>query len=161
MEIPDVTRSTRAQLARAIHPERTTFVLVKAHERFYRSELADVAPHQTIVQPENKGTTAAVICSLRITALAGDPVLTFFPTDHYDQNKAAFCACLDQAVTVAQHHSETVIVSGAEGDHAEVQYGWIEPGTHFDRHFTNSLLGEAVVSHAQDWWPAVVWGTRS
>ena len=33
---------TRARLAPAIHPERTAFVLVKAHEKFYRSELADV-----------------------------------------------------------------------------------------------------------------------
>jgi mannose-1-phosphate guanylyltransferase len=114
---------------------------VKTHERFYRSELADVEPDQWIVQPENKGTTAAVICSLlRITALAGDPVVAFFPTDHYYQNEAGFSACLDRAVTVAQHHSDTVVVLGAEADHAEVEYGWIEPGTRFDCHFTKALL---------------------
>jgi len=67
-------------------------------------------------------------------------VVAFFPTDHYYQNEAAFSACLDRAVTVAQHHSDTVIVLGAEADRAEVEYGWIEPGTHFDSPFTNALL---------------------
>jgi mannose-1-phosphate guanylyltransferase len=136
---------TRARLARAIHPEGTPFVSVKAHERFYRSQLADVAPQQMIVQLDSstgeQGHDAAVICSLlRLTALAGDPVVAFFPADHYYQNEAAFSACLDRAVTVAQHHSDTVIVSGAEADPAEVEYGWIEPGTHFDYHFTKGLL---------------------
>ena len=132
---------TRDRLAPAIHPERTAFALVKAHEKFYRSEFADVEPHQLIVQPGNKGTTAAVICSLlRVTALAGDPVVAFFPTDHYYQNEAAFTACLDRAVTVARHHSDTAIVLGAEADRAEVEYGWIEPGAHFSSPFTNALL---------------------
>jgi mannose-1-phosphate guanylyltransferase len=132
---------TRARLAKVIHPDRTTFALVKSHERFYKSELADVTPRQMIVQPENKGTTAAVILSLlRITALAGDPVVAFFPTDHYYQNEAGFNGCLDRAVTVAEHHPDTVVVLGAEAEQAEVEYGWIEPGTHFDCHFTKGLL---------------------
>jgi mannose-1-phosphate guanylyltransferase len=132
---------TRARLARAIHPERTTFVLVKTHERFYTSELADVEPHQLIVQPANKGTTAAVICSLlRITSLAGDPVVAFFPTDHYYSNEAEFSLSVDRAVRVAQHHSDTLVVLGAEAEHPEVEYGWIEPGTKFGTPFTKALL---------------------
>ena len=132
---------TRVRLSRAIHPERTAFVLVKTHERFYRSELADVEPHQLIVQPGNKGTTAAVICSLlRITSLAGDPVVAFFPTDHYYANEPGFSVSVDRAVRVAQHHSDTLVVLGAESEHAEVEYGWIEPGTRFDSPFANALL---------------------
>jgi len=132
---------TRARLACAIHPKRTAFVLVKTHERFYGSELADVEPHQLIVQPGNKGTTAAVICSLlRVTSLAGDPVVGFFPTDHYYANEAGFSICVDQAVRVAHNHSNTLVILGAEAEHAEVEYGWIEPGTRFDSPFTNALL---------------------
>ena len=132
---------TRARLAGAFHPERTAFVLVKAHERFYRSELTDVEPDQLIVQPGNKGTTAAVICSLlRITSLAGDPVVAFFPTDHYYANEREFSLAVDRAVRVAQHHADTLVVLGAQAEHAEVEYGWIEPGTHFDCHFTKGLL---------------------
>jgi mannose-1-phosphate guanylyltransferase len=132
---------TRARLARTIHPERTAFVLVKAHERFYQSELADVDPRQLIVQPGNKGTTAAVICSLlRITSLAGDPVVAFFPTDHYYASEAEFSLSIERAVRVAQHRSDALVVLGAEAEHPEVEYGWIEPGTKFDSPFTNALL---------------------
>lgn len=132
---------TRARVARAIHPDRTAFVVVKAHEKFYSRELADVEPRQLIVQPHNKGTTTAVICSLlRITALAGDPVVAFFPTDHYYSNEAGFIFSVDRAVRVAQHHSDTLVVLGAEAENAEVEYGWIEPGTHFGSPFTNALL---------------------
>jgi len=132
---------TRARLARAIHPERTAFVVVKTQEKFYSSELADVEPHRLIVQPDNKGTTAAVICSLlRITALARDPVVAFFPTDHYYSNEAGFSASVDRAVRVAQNHSETLVVLGAEAERAEVDYGWIEPGVRFHSPFTNALL---------------------
>jgi mannose-1-phosphate guanylyltransferase len=132
---------TRARLARAIHPDRTAFVLVKAHEKFYRSELTDVDPNRLIIQPGNKGTTAAVICSLlRVTSLAGDPVVAFFPTDHYYANELGFIASVDRAARVAQHHSDTLVVLGAEAEHAEVEYGWIEPETRFDPPFANALL---------------------
>jgi mannose-1-phosphate guanylyltransferase len=132
---------TRARLARVIHPGRTAFAVVRTHERFYRNELADVEPQRVVVQPGNKGTTAAVIFSLlRITALAGDPVVAFFPTDHYYANEAEFRLSVERAVRVAQHHSDTLVVLGAEAEHPEVEYGWIEPGTKFGTPFTNALL---------------------
>ena len=134
---------TRSRVDRAIHPERTVFVVVKSHEKFYRHQLADVEPSRLVVQPANKGTTAAVICSLlRITSLAGDPgdpVIAFFPTDHYYSNEARFIASVHRAVRVAQQHSDTVVVLGAEPEHAEVEYGWIEPSTRFNSRFTNGL----------------------
>ena len=103
--------------------------MVRTHERFYRNELADVEPQRVVVQPGNKGTTAAVIFSLLcITALAGDPVVAFFPTDHYYANEAGFCFSVDRAVRVAQDHPDTLVILGAEAEHAEVDYGWIEPG---------------------------------
>ena len=132
---------TRARLARVIHPERTAFAVVRPHERFYRNELSDVEPQRVVVQPGNKGTTAAVIFSLlRITALAGDPVVAFFPTDHYYSNEAEFDASVHRAVRVAQHHSDTLVILGADAEHAEVDYGWIEPGRRLNSPFTNALL---------------------
>ncbi len=71
---------TRARLARVIHPERTAFAVVRTHERFYRNELADVEPQRVVVQPGNKGTTAAVIFSLlRIRSLVIRWSLSFPP----------------------------------------------------------------------------------
>jgi mannose-1-phosphate guanylyltransferase len=51
-----------------------------------------------------------------------------------------FIASVDRAVRVAQHHSDTLVVLGAEAEHPEVEYGWIEPGTKFGTPFTHALL---------------------
>src|SRR5438132_446793 len=63
---------TRQRLAKAVPAERTVFVVVKAHQRFYARELADVAPSRIVVQPNNKGTAAAIAYSL-IRILQEDP----------------------------------------------------------------------------------------
>jgi mannose-1-phosphate guanylyltransferase len=131
---------TRSRLVSAVPPERTIFVVVKAHEKFYRRELADVEPVRIVVQPASKGTAAAVICSLqRVTGLAGDPVVAFFPTDHYYSDEGRFIASLDQAIQAALHHPDTLIVLGAKAERSDVDYGWIEPGTPFESRFPNAL----------------------
>lgn len=105
---------TRARLAHYFPPERTAFVLVKHHERFFRQQLADVGPEQLIIQPENKGTTAAILCSiLRVKALAGNPVIALFPTDHYYAHEARFMNSVERAVRITQHHSDTLVLLGA------------------------------------------------
>jgi mannose-1-phosphate guanylyltransferase len=67
-------------------------------------------------------------------------VVAFFPTDHYYANEAEFSVSVDRAVREAQHHSDTLVLLGAEAEHAEVEYGWIEPGARVDSAFTNALL---------------------
>jgi len=132
---------TRSRLAHGFHPERTLFAVVKKHEKFFRHHLADVKPSCMVIQPANKGTTAAVICSLlRITTLAGDPVVAFFPTDHHYSNESRFIASVHRAVRVAQRRADTLVILGAEPDCAEVDYGWIEPGPSFGGRFLNTLF---------------------
>ncbi|MBZ5677577.1 MAG: hypothetical protein LAP61_25315 [Acidobacteriia bacterium] len=132
---------TRSRLARAISPERTLYSVVKAHERFYAAELADVTPSRLVVQPSNKGTTAAIVYSLlRITSLAGDPIVGFFPTDHHYLKEMRFAASVRRATRVVMSRPDTLILLGASADYAEVQYGWIEPSERFDFRFTKSLL---------------------
>ena len=132
---------TRSRLARAISPERTLYSVVKAHERFYAAELADVAPSRVVVQPSNKGTTAAVIYSLlRITSLAGDPIVGFFPTDHHYSQEMRFAASVRRATRVVSSRPDTLILLGASAEYPEAEYGWIEPSERFDFRFTKSLL---------------------
>jgi mannose-1-phosphate guanylyltransferase len=132
---------TRSRLAHAISPERTLFAVVKAHERFYADELGDVAPSRVVVQPSNRGTTAAIICSLqRITSLVGDPIVGFFPTDHHYSREMQFVASVRVALKVVKNRPDTVILLGARAAHPEVEYGWIEPGTSLGCQLTNSLL---------------------
>lgn len=120
---------TRSRLASAISPEQTLFTVVKAHERFYADELANVKPSRLVVQPANKGTTVAIINSLlRITRLADDPIVGFFPTDHCYLRETRFVATVRLALSVAQDRANTVILLGAKAEYPEVEYGWIEPG---------------------------------
>ncbi|HEY4813921.1 MAG TPA: sugar phosphate nucleotidyltransferase [Chthoniobacterales bacterium] len=133
---------TRSRIARAISPERTVFTVVKAHEKFYADELADVKPSRMVVQPSNKGTTAAIIYSLlRILDLADNPIVGFFPTDHHYSREKPFVASVRLALKVAASSPETVVLLGASAERAEVEYGWIEPGENLACRFTNALLG--------------------
>ncbi len=133
---------TRARLAPAISPERTLFTVVKHHENFYADELADVKPSRIVVQPSNKGTTAAIINSLlRITSLAGDPIVGFFPTDHHYSQEQRFVSAVRLAVNIVSTRLDTIILLGADAEHPEVEYGWIEPGARLENSLTNSLVG--------------------
>jgi mannose-1-phosphate guanylyltransferase len=132
---------TRSRLAPAISPERTLFAVVKAHERFYTDELRDVTPSRVVIQPSNKGTTAAIIYSLqRVASLAGDPIVGFFPTDHHYSKEMRFIASVRLAINVVRDRPATVILLGASAAHPEVEYGWIEPGRRLGCLLTSSLL---------------------
>ena len=133
---------TRARLAHAIAPERTLFTLVRHHEKFYSEELADVKPSHMVVQPSNKGTTVAIINSLlRVTGLAGDPIVAFFPTDHHYSREQRFVSAVRLALNIVSTRLDTVILLGADAEHPEVEYGWIEPGASVECALTNSLVG--------------------
>ena len=97
---------TRARLAPVISPAHTLFVVARAHEPYYRGELADLAESQLIVQPENKGTTAAIIYGLvRLTCLEeDDPIVALFPTDHDYVNEERFTQAVHSAIDAAQEH---------------------------------------------------------
>jgi mannose-1-phosphate guanylyltransferase len=115
--------------------------VVKAHQRFYADELADVTPSRVVVQPSNKGTTAAIIYSLqRITSLAGDPIVGFFPTDHHYSREMRFAASVRLAAKAVMSRPGTVILLGATAEYPEVEYGWIEPNDRLDLRLTKSLL---------------------
>ena len=117
------------------------FSVVKHHESFYKQELADVKPSRVVVQPSNKGTTAAIISSLlRITRLAGDPIVGFFPTDHHYAKEPRFLAAVRLALKIASTRLDTVILLGADAEHPEVEYGWIEPDVSLECSLTDSLI---------------------
>lgn len=116
-------------------------MVVKAHERFYEAELADVSPSRIVVQPTNKGTTAAIAYNLlRIVSVDEDAIVAFFPTDHYYADEARFVAAVDLACEAAQDSTEFLILLGAEPRHAEVEYGWIEPSVRLKCRLSNSFF---------------------
>jgi mannose-1-phosphate guanylyltransferase len=121
---------TRERLANAISRDRTAFVVVKPHERFYRDELSDVEPARMIVQPSNRGTAAGILYSLmRIASLDEDAADGFFPSDHYYGHEAPFLHAVHSAFALARENNGAIVLLGAEPKYPEVEYGWIEPGT--------------------------------
>ena len=126
-------RRTRGRIAPAVPAERTLFVVVKAHEPFYRRELADVDESRIVIQPSNRGTGAAILYSLlRLTRLDADPMVALFPTDHDYADEPAFAESLGTAVRFARQHPERLVILGAKAERAEMQYGWIEQGTRIE-----------------------------
>src|SRR5579864_8808515 len=132
---------TRARLESIATPARTLFVVVREHEQFYESELANVNPTHVFVQPSNKGTTPAVAYfASRLGYLDEDAIVGFFPTDHYYGDDNEFAAAVESAYRAAKDHRESVILLGAEARQAEDGYGWIEPGVRLKGR-SNQLFG--------------------
>jgi mannose-1-phosphate guanylyltransferase len=131
---------TRGRIAPAISPGRMLFVVVRDHERFYLPELADVDASRIVVQPANRGTTAAIIYSLlRLTRLEGDPIVAFFPADHHYADETQFTRAVNAAFEMVHKHPELLVLLGAKAEDAQVEYGWIEPGQRLDAGRTGKL----------------------
>jgi len=120
---------TRARLAPVAPIDRTSLVLLKSHEPYYRAEFVDVHPSRLFVQPTNKGTTAAIAFALlRLLHLDRQAIVGFFPTDHYYADNSRFASAIELAYTHAQDGGDRLVLIGAKPGHPEVEYGWIEPG---------------------------------
>jgi len=118
---------TRERTAHSISPDRTLFVLMRAHERFYVDELAAVPSARMVVQPCNRGTLPATIYPL-LRILKADPeaVVAFFPSDHFYANGRNFMAGIELAFGAAETDKDSLILLGAPATHPETDYGWIE-----------------------------------
>jgi mannose-1-phosphate guanylyltransferase len=124
---------TRGRLSSSIEPNQMLFAVVRDHERFYRPELADVDESRIVIQPANRGTTAAIIYSLlRLTRLEKDPVVAFFPADHHFVDEAQFARTVNSSFEVVTKHPRMLVLLGARADKPEVGYDWIEPGYAMD-----------------------------
>lgn len=130
---------TRGRLAPAISPDRMIFAVVGNHEQYYQAELADVDESRIVVQPANRGTTAAIIYSLlRLTRFEKDPLVAFFPADHHFTDETAFARAVNGAFEVVHKRPELLVLLGARAEKAEVEYGWIEPGPAISHDHANS-----------------------
>ncbi|HEV2202006.1 MAG TPA: sugar phosphate nucleotidyltransferase [Bryobacteraceae bacterium] len=132
---------TRQRIAPCIAPDRTLFVLLNSHERFYAEELRDVRSPQTLVQPCERGTLPAILLSLlRIVQLDEQAAVAFFPSDHYYADERKFMAGVKLAFGFAETSPETVILLGAAATRAEVGYGWLEAEPAISTHSSRGLL---------------------
>jgi mannose-1-phosphate guanylyltransferase len=122
-------RQTRNRLPRVFRSDQQIFVVVRAHEEFYRKDLRSVEDSRILAQPRNRGTGVAMtLALLRILQRGPESVVAFFPCDHHYSNDGAFASAVRAAMAYAQSYPESIILLGAEARYPEVEYGWIEPG---------------------------------
>jgi mannose-1-phosphate guanylyltransferase len=120
---------TRARVGRSVAEARTLLVVSRAHEPYYREQLAGVPASRLIEQPENRGTTAAVAATLfRLRRSSPGATIGFFPADHYYRDASVLQRTVETAFALTTIDPQRVIAIGAEATRPETEYGWLEPG---------------------------------
>jgi mannose-1-phosphate guanylyltransferase len=131
---------TRLRISEGIDPDRTLFVLTRAHEPFYEKELENVPPNRMVVQPSNRGTLPAILWSLlRLIRFDERALVAFFPSDHHYSKEDEFMTGVASAFDLAETNAQSVILLGAAATHPEIEYGWIEPEATGASGFTDRL----------------------
>jgi len=119
---------TRARIDACVPPLRVLTVVTRAHERYYRTELAGVHPSTVIEQPTGRGTAAAIAYGLsRLAWFDPDATVGIFPADHYYSNADVVRSTVEATYRLAADHAHHLFLLGADADHPETEYGWIEP----------------------------------
>ncbi|MBV8135766.1 MAG: NTP transferase domain-containing protein [Deltaproteobacteria bacterium] len=119
---------TRRRVSRSVTPDLTSIVLNKSHECFYAPLLAEVAPQNLVVQPENRGTAPAILYALfRLAESAPGTAVLLVPSDQHVEDEAALMNDVDLAFAAVEEHSQLTVLLGIKPDAPETGYGWIEP----------------------------------
>jgi mannose-1-phosphate guanylyltransferase len=120
---------TRRRVKLGFSPERIAVVVTKSHEPYYSPLLSSYPTYSVVVQPDNRGTSPAILYSLlRIFAEDPNSVVAFFPSDHYVSDDYVFMKQVSVAMDEVCVNPDMVVLLGITPDAPEVEYGWIEPG---------------------------------
>ncbi len=132
---------TRERIGPLFDDEQTLFVLSRAHEAYYRQELARVPAQNTVIQSANRGTALAfALCLQVISQRDEDALVSFFPSEHYYSNSSAFRESIESGLRLIEEYPDCILVVGAEARYPEVEYGWIQPGRTLVDSLVNPLL---------------------
>ena len=120
---------TLGRVSMSVADERTLVVVLRAHEQYYKPLLGDMRRQNLVIQPENRGTATAILCSLlRLSKL--DPCgirsvvslrslcerrAPFHAPSRFGLRRRAAAAGTDSLVRRCRRKRRTA-------------YGWIEPG---------------------------------
>jgi mannose-1-phosphate guanylyltransferase len=121
--------TTWDRVKRVAAPDQTLTVLTRAHEHYYAPLLQWERRGPTLIQPDNRGTAAAILLALiRIAHQSPGGSVALFPSDHYVSDEHTFAAHVREALLGVRIRPELVVLLGIAPREPEVEYGWIEPG---------------------------------
>jgi mannose-1-phosphate guanylyltransferase len=103
-------------------------VVAGAHARWWLRALQDYPAKNCVVQPQNRGTAAAILGALlHIVRLDRDPEVVILPTDHAVEDEHVLGTAFASALENVRRHPEHAVLLGMPPDRPEEGYGWIEP----------------------------------
>jgi mannose-1-phosphate guanylyltransferase len=119
---------TRRRAALIIPPARILVSLTRSHEPFYEPLLGGMPAHCAVIQPEDRGTTPAILYGvMRIAAVAQMGTVVVLPSDHYVSDDRLFMQHVAAACNAVDARPDLVVLLGIMPETAESEYGWIEP----------------------------------
>lgn len=137
LEPETLLQLTLRRVALGIDPARTLTVVTRSHERFFSPVMAELAhhdPHQhlqqnLIVQPDNRGTAAAIAyAAFRLAEMGPSASVALFPSDHWFDDDAELMRNVERAFALACEFQELTVALGVAADRPEAGYGWFELG---------------------------------
>jgi mannose-1-phosphate guanylyltransferase len=119
---------THRRVSLLVPPTRILTVVNRAHELLYSPLLKGILADNLVVQPQNRGTAAAILYALRrLSELNPCASVAVFPSDHFVHNDDVFMAHVDLAFHSVSERPGLILLLGMTPDRAESAYGWIEP----------------------------------
>ena len=109
--------------------DRVLLSLTRKHHAWYRDLVAARDPFNAVIQPENRGTAAAVLYGLfRIATRMPHATVVVMPSDQWVSNDSAFMLHAQAAVGIVEAHPEVVVLLGVDPARPEPEFGWVERG---------------------------------
>jgi len=109
---------------------QTIVVVAAEHRRFWQDALAELPPHNVIVQPRNRGTANGIL--LGVTAILerdAEALVAMVPSDHYVEREDVLARALDRALNaVGADRAASIGFLGLEPEFADPELGYIVRG---------------------------------
>ena len=122
-------RQTLDRVGRLIPPDRTVVVGLESHARYLAREFDEPGGPHVLMQPEGRGTAAAVLFAAQwIAAREPRATVVFFPSDHFIQEEGVFMEQVSDAARRVRRQPKWIGVLGVQPGEPETEYGWIEHG---------------------------------
>ncbi len=119
---------TRSRVSLSVAHDHTMIVVTRAHNPYYGPLLGDIKEHNLVIQPDNRGTAAAILYSLfRLSKFEPTAYVALFPSDHFVSDERHFMRHVDLAFHAVRLRPELTVLLGIAADSDEAAYGWIEP----------------------------------
>jgi mannose-1-phosphate guanylyltransferase len=101
----------------------------RRHARYLAEEFADLVGPRVLMQPEDRGTAAAILLAAHwISWRRPSGVVAVFPSDHFIQGEGAFMRHVRAVADLVRRKPDRLVLLGATAMDPEPQYGWIELG---------------------------------